>query len=55
MYRAFQQRLATQMAAFLRAKYELDLPQLVVEQPPRVELGEYALPLCFELAKKLRA
>ncbi|MGH9577452.1 MAG: arginine--tRNA ligase, partial [Terriglobales bacterium] len=54
MYRAFQQRLATQMDAFLRAKYELDLPQLVVEQPPRVDLGEYALPLCFELAKKLR-
>ncbi len=54
MYRTFQQRLATQMAAFLRAKYDLELPQLVVEQPPRVELGEYALPLCFELAKKLR-
>jgi arginyl-tRNA synthetase len=54
MYRTFQQRLATQMAAFLRAKYDLELPQLVVEQPPRVELGEYALPLSFELAKKLR-
>jgi arginyl-tRNA synthetase len=26
----------------------------VIEQPPRVELGEYALPLAFELAKKLR-
>ncbi|MGH9601795.1 MAG: arginine--tRNA ligase [Terriglobales bacterium] len=54
MYRAFQQRLATQMAAFLRSQYGAELPQLVVEQPPRVELGEYALPLSFELAKKLR-
>ncbi len=54
MYRTFQQRLATQMAAFLRSQYGAELPQLVVEQPPRVELGEYALPLCFELAKKLR-
>ncbi|MCI0354386.1 MAG: arginine--tRNA ligase [Acidobacteria bacterium] len=54
MYRAFQQRLAMQMAAFLRAQYGAELPQLVVEQPPRVELGEYALPLSFELAKKLR-
>ncbi len=54
MYRTFQQRLATQMAAFLRSQYGAELPQLVVEQPPRVELGEYALPLSFELAKKLR-
>ena len=42
------------MRAFLRRQYDLDLPSLVIEQPPRVELGEYALPLAFELAKKLR-
>ena len=42
------------MRAFLRRHYDLDLPNLVIEQPPRVELGEYALPLAFELAKKLR-
>ena len=42
------------MRAFLRRQYELDLPSVVIEQPPRVELGEYALPLAFELAKKLR-
>ncbi len=40
--------------AFLREHYSLDLPSIVVEQPPRVELGEYALPLAFELARKLR-
>ncbi|HMK20772.1 MAG TPA: arginine--tRNA ligase, partial [Terriglobales bacterium] len=34
--------------------YDLDLPKIVVEQPPKVELGEYAMPLAFELAKKLR-
>ncbi len=28
--------------------------KIVIEQPPRVELGEYALPLAFELAKRLR-
>src|ERR1700756_5199119 len=27
---------------------------VVVEQPPQIEFGEYALPLAFELAKKLR-
>src|SRR5262249_39713837 len=39
---------------FLRKTYDLDLPRIVVEQPPNVELGEYATPLAFELAKKLR-
>ena len=54
MYKQLQQRLSTQVRTFLRRQYELDLPSLVIEQPPRVELGEYALPLAFELAKKLR-
>ena len=42
------------MRAFLRRQYDLDLPNITIEQPPRVEFGEYALPLAFELAKKLR-
>ncbi|HEY1263181.1 MAG TPA: arginine--tRNA ligase, partial [Terriglobales bacterium] len=54
MYRAFEQRLSRQIRDFLRRTYDLDLGNLVVEQPPKVELGEYALPLAFELAKKLR-
>ena len=54
MYRDFQLRLAGRMRDFLRRQYSLDLPQLVVEQPPRVDLGEYALPLSFDLAKRLR-
>ena len=32
----------------------MELERIVIEQPPKVELGEYALPLAFELAKKLR-
>jgi len=39
---------------FLKAQYQIDLPQIVIEQPPRVEMGDYALPLSFELAKRLR-
>ncbi|HLX75938.1 MAG TPA: hypothetical protein VKR26_14420, partial [Terriglobales bacterium] len=54
MYKQLQQRLSEHVRAFLRRRYDLDLPSLVIEQPPRVELGEYALPLAFELAKKLR-
>jgi arginyl-tRNA synthetase len=49
-----ERRLSQQMGAFLRRTYDLDLPKIVVEQPPKVELGEYAMPLAFELAKKLR-
>jgi arginyl-tRNA synthetase len=54
VYHQLQRRLADHVRAFLRRQYELDLPDIVVEQPPLVELGEYALPLAFELAKKLR-
>jgi arginyl-tRNA synthetase len=38
----------------LRERYAIEAPEIVAEQPPRVELGEYALPLAFELARKLR-
>jgi arginyl-tRNA synthetase len=54
LYRHFQQRLADRVGDFLRRAYDLELPRIVIEQPPNVELGEYALPLAFELAKKLR-
>jgi arginyl-tRNA synthetase len=54
VYRHLERRLAQRIRDFLRRSYDLDLPKIVVEQAPRVELGEYALPLAFELAKKLR-
>ena len=54
MYRHLERRLADHIRDFLRRTYALDLPRIVIEQPPRVELGEYALPLAFDLAKKLR-
>jgi len=54
LYRHLERRLAQQIRDFLRSSYGLDLRKIVIEQPPRVELGEYALPLAFELAKKLR-
>src|SRR5438445_8980220 len=42
------------MREFLRRSYGLEVEKIVIEQPPHVEFGEYALPLAFELAKKLR-
>ncbi len=54
LYRHLERRLAQHVREFLRRSYDLDLAKIVIEQPPKVEFGEYALPLAFELAKKLR-
>ncbi|MBS1851203.1 MAG: arginine--tRNA ligase [Acidobacteria bacterium] len=54
MYRHLERRLAQAIRSFLQRTYEVELPKIVIEQPPKVELGEYALPLAFELAKRLR-
>ncbi|HKD90768.1 MAG TPA: arginine--tRNA ligase [Terriglobales bacterium] len=47
-------RLLERLRSVLRQQYGLEVESIVVEAPPRVELGEYALPLAFELARKLR-
>ena len=54
MYLYFQRLLTDRVRHFLQQQYGLDLPTIVIEQPPKVEFGEYALPLSFELAKRLR-
>ncbi|MCU1284343.1 MAG: arginyl-tRNA synthetase [Acidobacteriales bacterium] len=42
------------MREYLKQQYEVDLPNIGVDQPPQVQMGEYALTFSFELAKKLR-
>ena len=54
MYRTLQQALLARIQAILLAKYDITLTQLAVEQPPTIALGELALPVAFELAKRLR-
>jgi arginyl-tRNA synthetase len=54
LYRHLQLRLAAKIAEFLQKTYGVTLPRIVIDQPPKVELGEYATPLAFELAKQLR-
>src|SRR6266851_1490479 len=54
MYRTIQQSLLARIQAILLAKYNITLTNLVVEQPPSIALGELALPVAFELAKRLR-
>ena len=54
MYLHFQQLLADRVRSFLRNSYQLETENLVIEQPPKIALGEYAMPVAFELAKRLR-
>ena len=54
MYRHLERRLVEHLREFLRQTYSLENVNIVVEQPPKIEFGEYALPLAFELARKLR-
>jgi arginyl-tRNA synthetase len=55
LYRYLEQRLAQRMAEFLRHRYQgAVLPEVVIEQPPKVALGDFAIPV-FPFAKPLRS
>jgi arginyl-tRNA synthetase len=54
LYRDLERRLVEHLREFLRRTYDLEIANIVVEQPPKIEFGEYALPIAFELARKLR-
>jgi arginyl-tRNA synthetase len=54
LYLELQQQLIGRVRDLLKQQYDVELSRIVVDQPPNVGLGEYALPLSFELAKKLR-
>ena len=54
MYRHLELRLAETISAFLKARFPAaTLPAVVIEQPPKVELGDFAIPM-FPFAKPLR-
>ena len=54
MYRYLERRLVEHLQEFLLRTYDVANANFFVEQPPKIEFGEYALPLAFELARKLR-
>ncbi len=55
MYRHLEHRLAQRVLECLQRKYpSAALPGVVVEQPPKVELGDFAIPI-FPFAKPLRS
>ena len=53
MYLERQKQLANHVREFLRQKYQIDLPNIAIDQPPKIEMGEFAMPFPFELAKQL--
>jgi arginyl-tRNA synthetase len=54
MYKILQQTIQARIQALLSERYGVDLAQLAVELPPKLEFGEMALPVAFELAKRLK-
>jgi arginyl-tRNA synthetase len=54
LYRNLEHRLADRIHEFLLRRYPgVTLPVVVIEQPPKVELGDFAIPV-FPFAKPLR-
>ena len=54
MYREAQQQLSHALKQFLTERFGVSDANIVLEQPPKIELGEFATPIAFELAKRLR-
>jgi len=54
MYRTQQQKVLRRLTQVLEENYGITLPQIASELPPKTELGELALPVAFELAKRLK-
>jgi len=54
MYRTLQQNIQREIEKLLAERYGVELPNLAVELPPKIEFGEMALPVAFELAKRLK-
>jgi arginyl-tRNA synthetase len=53
MYQTLTDRLREALAGHIREKYGVALA-IVLERPPKIEMGEAASPVCFELAKRLK-
>ncbi len=54
MYLRQQKQLAERIRAALRSLYQIADETVVLEQPPELAFGEYATPIAFELARRLR-
>jgi arginyl-tRNA synthetase len=53
VYLTLLERVRETLAAHVLEKYGVEV-NVVLERPPKLEMGEAASPLCFELAKRLK-
>jgi len=53
VYQKLTNRLRDALARHIHEKYGVELA-IVLERPPKIEMGEAASPVCFELAKRLK-
>jgi arginyl-tRNA synthetase len=53
VYQTLTNQLREALAGHIREKYAVELT-IVLERPPKIEMGEAASPVCFELAKRLK-
>jgi len=54
VYLQRQKQLGIHVREFLRRRYQINLANISIDQPPKIEMGEFAMPFPFELAKQLR-
>ncbi len=53
MYLTIANRLRDALARYIQEHYSISL-DIVLDRPPKIEMGEAASPVCFELAKRLK-
>jgi len=53
VYQILTNRLREALARHIHEKYGVELT-IVLERPPKIEMGEAASPVCFELARRLK-
>jgi arginyl-tRNA synthetase len=53
VYHSIEEQIRQALHAHILRRYEMDIA-VPTSRPPKVELGEVATPVCFELAKRLR-
>jgi arginyl-tRNA synthetase len=49
-----QTRLRETLRTTIRARWNIEPPEIMLNQTPKVEFGELATPVCFELARELK-
>ena len=54
MYFETQERLLRRVREAIKSTYDIEVGNFAIEQPPDLKMGEFALPVAFELARKLR-